>query len=88
MNNIDSEELTAEVIKKIVESSLEKRCRVDIETHAEHHEFIKEYIEEKRVRKARIEAVKTQVLGASAIGFFAFLYWVGQIVAKKIGLNF
>lgn len=85
MNNDDI--LTAETIKKIIDSSLDSRARIDIETHEKHHIFIEDFIETKRRRRERMESVKTQLLGAAALGVFGFLYWVGQIVARKIGLN-
>lgn len=53
------------------------------EMHREHHEFIKEYIEERRVKKENREKLKTHVLGwgiitlLGSIGtgvYHAFLY--------------
>lgn len=31
--------------------------------HREHHEFIREYIEERRIKRERAEKIKTQVMG-------------------------
>lgn len=33
------------------------------EMHVEHHAFIKEYIEERRIKRERAEKIKTQVMG-------------------------
>ncbi len=33
------------------------------EMHREHHEFIREYIEERKVKRERAEKIKTQVMG-------------------------
>lgn len=33
------------------------------EMHREHHDFIREYIEERRIKRERVEKIKTQVMG-------------------------
>lgn len=37
--------------------------------HREHHEFIKAYIDERRIKRERAEKIKTQVMGWGLVTF-------------------
>lgn len=76
---------TIEDIQKIIDSSISANNAIDRKTHYKHHQLIEAIIEEKQTRKKRIEAIITQLSGWGAVAGFV---WVGQVVAKKLGITF
>ena len=54
-------------LKKILHDVLDSRSRTYEELHAKHHEFIDVLIAEKRAKIARMEKVKTHVIGWSIV---------------------
>lgn len=60
-----------------VHAALDQRSRIDAETHAAHHQFIDEQIDQVARRRALIEKTKQQVVGW---GLLASLGLVGTAV--------
>jgi len=54
-------------LKKILHDVLDSRSRAYEERHGKHHEFIDVLIAEKRAKIARMEKVKTHVIGWSIV---------------------
>lgn len=52
----------AEAVAKALRDEL-ANLTVPEDTHREHHEFIRSYIEERRIKQERAEKIKTQVVG-------------------------
>lgn len=67
-------------MEKILHKVLDSRARSYEEKHQKHHEFLDVMIEEKRLRIARMEKVKTHVIGWSVvtgIGGAGYAIWTG-----------
>ena len=67
-------------LKKILHDVLDSRSRTYEELHAKHHEFIDVLIAEKRAKVARMEKVKTHVIGwgiVTGIGGFGYALYEG-----------
>jgi len=77
--------MTPDEFREIIDSSLEARARIDIESHYAHHKFIAEFIEKNKVRQQRWEVIQRQVLGW---GIIAMVGSIGSIVLKKFGVIF
>lgn len=68
---------------RVIDAALEKRSRIDCESHAEHHQFIAEFIAEQHLKQERWEAIQRQVLGW---GIIAIVGGIGTAIAKKFGM--
>lgn len=73
--------MTPEALKAAIREALLEARQADVSEHAEHHEFIKELIEERRERKEMYAALKLHLLKGGLWGLVVFLaaavsYWV------------
>lgn len=55
----------ATLVSEIAQAIREELSSLTVpeDMHREHHEFIREYIEERKVKRERAEKIKTQVMG-------------------------
>ena len=87
-----SQSFTLDDIKRAVEASindsLERRSRIDATIHYHDHEFIHELIEERKIKEKRAEDFRGKLVGVIVIGVGGVLLWIGQVVARKIGIIF
>lgn len=56
-----------QLIKTILNQTLDERDSIDYQTHRKHHDYIDYLIEEGNTRRARHEAVWRQVMGWGAV---------------------
>lgn len=73
--------LTFEAVEEAVLAALQKARETDLTEHAEHHEFIKELIAERRERRETWVELKRHLVKWGAVGVITFLlgtvaYWV------------
>jgi len=73
-----------EKLKTIIDDALESRSRIDIDMHAQHHDFIQHYIEEQERKRERWDAIQRQVLGW---GIIAIVGSIGSLIAQKFGFD-
>lgn len=79
--------MTEDDLKRVLHDVLDTRSRAYEEKHQKHHEFLDVLIEEKRLKIARMEKVKTHVIGWSivtAIGGFGYSLWEGVKAIMKV----
>ena len=72
--------MTEEEMEKVLHKVLDARSRTYAERHEKHHEFLDMLIAEKRVKIARMEKVKTHVIGwgvVTGIGGMGYAIWAG-----------
>ena len=65
--------MLAAELKKVVEEVLDSRGRIDMETHYEDHQFIKEERIKQIKKEVLVEKVKEQTLGWATILFLGSL---------------
>jgi hypothetical protein len=73
--------LTEERLIEIMDEALEKRSRIDAESHAEHHAFIAALIEREHRKREMWEAIARQVLGWGAV---AIAGAIGSVILKSL----
>ena len=56
-----------QLIKTILNQTLDERDSIDLQTHRKHHDHIDYLSEEGNTRRARHEAVRRQVMGWGAV---------------------
>ena len=87
-----SQSFTLDDIKHVIETSiddsLERRSRIDATIHYHGHEFIRVLIEERKIKEKIAEDFRGKLVGVIVIGIGGGLLWIGQVVARKIGLIF
>lgn len=70
------EHLTRDVIKEVVREVMNEH------NSSEHHDFLRTLMEERRIKKERIERLKDQAYGWATIAFLVNLFtWVGTFFA-------
>jgi hypothetical protein len=81
--------------RRLLHEVLDERPRIDTEVHAEHHEFIKQWIDRERIKAERWEDIRRQLCGwgvismAGAIGLWAQDYAAAIIkaIAHSVGVR-
>mgnify|MGYP001586552316 CR=1 FL=1 len=76
-----------ESLKQALHEVLQEHRSVDAEQHRMHHDYIADQIERSRIRRDRLEKVRTHVLGwgaVSAVG--SVVYFLGEGV-KQFFIN-
>jgi len=76
--------ISEDKLKIIIDEALESRSRIDIDMHAQHHDFIQHYIEEQERKRERWEAIQRQVFGW---GIIALVGTIGSLIAQKFGID-
>jgi len=76
--------MSEDKLREIIRSELEDRSNIDINTHAEQHEFIATLIDEERRKQERWDAIQRQVLGW---GIIAIVGSIGSLIAQKFGFD-
>ena len=72
--------MTEDEFEKVLHKVLDSRSRQYEERHERHHEFLDVMIEEKRLRIARMEKVKSHVIGwgvVTSISGAGYALWIG-----------
>ena len=72
--------MTEDEFEKVLHKVLDSRSRSYEERHQKHHEFLNVMIEEKRLSVARMEKVKSHVIGwgvITAISGAGYTIWIG-----------
>lgn len=65
--------MTPEELELIIDRALDKRSRIDVEAHQEHHEFVRTLIEREHRRQVLWDEVLKQILGWGAIAAIGVL---------------
>lgn len=71
--------MTPEEIKQIMHAVLDERHTMGESVHREHHQFITNLLEERRIRRERIESIRRHTIGwgiitsISGIGYSVYL---------------
>lgn len=62
-------------ITEALDSALDRRAKVDSETHRAHHAYIENCIERDKNRAARLEHIRRHVIGWSVVSGLGLVGW-------------